>query len=123
MTTQELRIGNWVYNSYTKQNMKVYPMMIPQLHRIEKENGSLKDCNIEPITLSEEVLLKCGCNISPLVTGLRYKHLYKLVWDDEFKYWDILQGEYGYFITRIQYIHEWQNFIHILNGEELEVSL
>lgn len=114
MKAEELRIGNYV------KCVEGNTICVDKDDMIYILSNTFE---VEPITLSEEVLLKCGCNISPITIGLRYKHLYRLVWDDEFKYWDILQGEYGCFITRIQYLHEWQNFIHIINGEELEVSL
>ena len=124
MTAIELRIGNWVYNSTTKENMQVYPMMIPQLHRIENENGSLEDCNIKPIPLTEDILLKCGfetsqwdchstfrkniCSDGCIVISLEHKHVEigDLTLDIE-----------------IKYLHQLQNMFYCLCGKELEINL
>lgn len=51
---KELRVGNIVFNEYTKTIIKVYPMMINQLSKIESEN------NITSVPLTEDFLLKFG---------------------------------------------------------------
>lgn len=117
MTAQELRIDNWVYNSYTKQNTQVHPMMIPQLHRLEKEKGSLKDCNIEPIPLTEEILLKVS-TISKQ-EGYPYKFLkgYLKMRNGVFFY------KYYGIEVELPYLHQLQNLYFALTGEELKTEL
>ena len=121
ISLKELMVDTWVYNSYTNQNMRVYPMMIQQLHRIEKENGSLKDCNIEPIPLTEEILLKCGF----VLEDQMYKY---------FSHKDIpgilqlFDGVAEYSIDSndlcwVNNIHQLQNLYFILAGEELQIQL
>ena len=124
MIAQHLRIGNWVSLSGSRI-LKVYEINKDCFYAQDEDESSFKSswADLHPVPLSEEILLKCGCEISPLSIGIKYKYLYRLVWDDEFKYWDILLGEYGNFLTRIRYLHEWQNFIHIMHGEELEINL
>lgn len=129
---KELRVDNWVYNSYTKQNTQVYPMMIPQLHRLEKENGSLKNCNIEPIPLTEEILLKCGFyeDVSGFVQSFiisywnnirTVKTQFEIVLDD-------VNGPVGIFVSGnnviyLRSLHQLQNLYFAITGQELKIEL
>ena len=119
MLAEELRIGNWVYNSTTKNNMQVYPMMIPQLYNIEKEHGSLKDSNIKPITLTEEILLKCGFERTeyndyrhPVLIGTLtlFDGVCELHLSDLYSVW-------------VESLHQLQNLYYALTGKELEVYI
>jgi len=38
MKATELRIGNWVCNDFTREDIEVYPMMIHRLSKIEGEH-------------------------------------------------------------------------------------
>lgn len=121
----ELRVDNWVYNSYTKQNIQVYPMMIPQLHRLEKENGSLKDCNIDPIPLTEEILLKCGFrDVSS------YKDYWLTVEDDLTIEISVRRNEMCFtcvsdvgLLCDVKYVHQLQNLYFAISGKELKIEL
>ena len=130
MKATELKIGNWVYNSTTRNNMQVYPMMIPQLYNIEKERGSLKDSNINPITLSEEILLKCGFEKDD--TGVdMFDQDYHEWCQKEFPIIGVLcQNETKEYLfdentdtLRIRYLHQLQNLYFSLTQKELEVYL
>lgn len=134
MKAEELRIGNWVYNSTTRNNMQVYPMMIPQLYNIEKEYGSLKDSNIKPISLSEEILVKCGFTKVTLDSNNPEEgHYYSLrLLDDKYCDISLVGGDkngifevylFPYENIRFQYLHQLQNLFHALTGKELEVKL
>ena len=52
MDAKELRVGNLIYNEYTKQVQEVYPEMITQLSRLGIEN------NMKPIPITEDWLVK-----------------------------------------------------------------
>lgn len=130
MKTTELRIGNWVYNAYIEENMQVYPMMIPQLHRIENENGSLEDFNIKPIPLTEEILVKCGFDKELLDSNNPEEGYYYSLRLSDDKYCDLslLSGDkngifevylFPYDNIRFQYLHQVQNIYHSLTGKEL----
>ena len=106
----ELRIYNWVYNSTTKENMLVYPMMIAQLSRLEKDGGH--SVNIHPIPLTEEILLKCGFKIRK--DGKLYHDTLSL-YEADFIF-NIKSGI-------IKNLHQLQNLYFALTGQELEVNL
>lgn len=127
MLAEELRIGNWVYNSTTRNNMQVYPMMIPQLYNIEKECGSLKYSNIKPIPLSKEVLLKCGFEKEGDYGYIFFGEITNYILDED------IAGSYqvgvnhgsctNFFSWDIKYLHQLQNLFYCLCGKELEVKL
>lgn len=121
MKATELRIGNWVYNSTTRNNMQVYPMMIPQLCNIEKEYGSLKDSNIKPIPLTEEILLKL-----PDFERL-HQSLFKTR-DGKYSLHETISSNWIFYrdstnLCFIKSLHQLQNLFYALAGEELEVKL
>lgn len=121
---EELRIGNWVYNPAIRANMQVYPMMIPQLHRIVSEGGQP---NIEPIPLTPEILEKCGFSSVKQIddTGLtqyRRKSIYFETFNSKIKWSGIAVGDEGVMID-LNHLHQLQNLFYALTGEELEVML
>lgn len=120
MESRELRIGNWVYNETTRENMEVYPMMIPQLNRLDGTSH-----NIKPIPITEEILLKCG-----FVIGMRLQNFVKGKYCFVDKKDGIVYGEFSeegifYFNskTKMYYIHQLQNLYFALTGQELEIKL
>lgn len=113
----QLRIDNWVYNSTTKENMLVYPMMIAQLSRLEKDGGH--SVNIHPIPLTEEILLKCGFERQeyndyrhPVLIGTLtlYEGVAELHISDLYSVW-------------VNNLHQLQNLYFALMGEELEEKI
>lgn len=127
MKATELRIGNWVYNSTTRNNMQVYPMMIPQLCNIEKEYGSLKDSNIKPIPLTEEMLLKCGFDKDGDYEYFFVGEFTNYILEEQSKGGYMLGVNQGcctnFFCWDIKYLHQLQNLYFALCEKELEVSI
>lgn len=115
----ELRIGNWVYNEYTRKPQETYPMMIAQIATIEKEGGQV---NMSGILLTEEWLIKFGVTIENTVGGyLKWEiknskgRIIKLL-DRKFT-WGA--GEYSDYIL---YVHQLQNLYFALTQEELTIK-
>lgn len=117
----ELRINNWVYNSTTKENMLVYPMMIAQLSRLEKDGG--QSVNIHPIPLTEEIILKCGFEYQ------KDNNSYQLDSDLGFTIWGRVYSGFNVYVDDVEFgeiihsLHNLQNIIHALTGQELEVKI
>lgn len=113
----ELRIGNWVYNTYVKGYMEVYPMMIHQLYKIETEG---KYSNIEPILLTEEILLKAGFEDKEYtmeLNSISFSWGSRIIATKKRQSWKCDNYEH------IQYLHQLQNLIFALTGNELEINL
>lgn len=127
MTPQELRIGNWIYPS--KKLTKFL-----RIQEIRKETVMLSDWLevshkvIEPIPLTEEVLLKLGfvkeyvdlrsSAVPHAYVGLRYNK-------GEFRYYKE-SDKWSYRATRIDnpvYLHHLQNLYYDLTGTELKIKL
>lgn len=59
MKLNELMIGDWVHNSYTNENYRIWPQFFSQIHHQDKEQkNDLEDFNIFPVPLTKEILLK-----------------------------------------------------------------
>lgn len=138
MKTSELRIGNYV--ECNGINVIITELLSPRPRKpdyfnnvpvVELFYGGLTNAllsEINPIPLTEEILLKCGFEIN----GKYYRSKYiqdsiKLIYDFNqrvlyFKY----KGEFSPMIQiprTIESLHELQNLYHALTGEELEVHL
>jgi hypothetical protein len=135
MKASELRIGNLIYNSYTKDIFSVYPMFIVQFSKTE-------DTNIKPIQLTEEWLLKFGFIKYPdcrdtfqqvyydsyqfeidRFTIISFsiqqgnKNLIKCNFDRGYRSDD---GKKNYYI---KHVHQLQNLYFALTNEELKLTI
>ena len=141
----ELRIGNLFYfnnpsawNDYLNEIVvisKIKNDITEKEKEIWKDSfGSvsfylLKDKNetfnqfsqyIKPIPLTEEILLKCGGKLnSKLVIFDRFQ-LYYL---PSCKEWYVTDLKTSCYMNNIKFLHEWQNFIFVMNSTELQINL
>lgn len=113
----ELRIGNWVmWNGPNSQEKAlVCAISMEEIYFSCGDSGLIE--NIEGIPITEEWLLKHGHNKD--TNELIYIDRFKLIWNDTYKFWYILDYESLGYITKVEYIHEWQNAFFALNGKEL----
>lgn len=116
MNVTELRIGNYVN-------------LIAEGHENEPDTfqWSVDDYEfyidrmnfINPITLTEEWLIKFGAKARFQQTEFIYGG-FRLLWKESYKYWYVIDSDSLAYLTKIEFVHEWQNFIFILTGEELK---
>ena len=106
MNAKELRIGNLIYNEYTKQVQEVYPEMITQLSRLGIEN------NMKPIPITEDWLLNFGF-IKDKVGTEYYKEDFTIYLPYFFQYKDSV-------IDPLNHIHQLQNLYFSLTNKELK---
>ena len=112
----ELRVGNWV--NYLGTPIKIL-------------SGAQIDRNIKafrPITLTPEILERCQLEyLSDPINGYELtKHICIVKNIDRYSLGvietSVNGGEYVSEIRRIEYMHELQNLIFSLTGEELEIK-
>lgn len=111
MKATELMLGNWVQNHY------------PETYQIE--NGWQLDEGEElfGIPLTEEWLLKFGNaekGIFPDETIVCDRFVF--LWKECYKYWYVLTLGSCEYLTKIEFVHEYQNFIFALTSEELTIK-
>ena len=111
MKTKELRVGNYIFFS------GVETQLIPADFKTQCRglNGSEMP-NIEPIKLTEEILLKFGfelVNKIGAIKRLRKNQLFQI---------RIIDTEIFYEHKRLDFVHELQNIFFCLCGEDLVFS-
>ena len=128
MKAQELRVGNYVYD--TIANAVVEVVLIRSIHRDDRiiTLPSRWNCRIEefnPISLTEEWLLKLGFNfdddcgwITDFITGF---YMFELAELSENGYELRVNDEYNTG-CKIKFVHQLQNLYFVLTGEELKTK-
>ena len=121
MKANELRIGNWVYNDFTREDIEVYPMMIHRLSKIEGEH------HIKPIPLTEEWLIKFGFEKDVLslfnIEILKDKDpTSAIIICLEDGLCEITRNSRFGTTISMKYVHQLQNLYFALTGEELEIK-
>ena len=132
MKANELRIRNKVYHTHffvrTISSIRTNSTDIP-LVRFEKSGGEYSINDILPITLTEEILLKCRFSMkygtdpqeqnALKVFNLENLEILKFELD---KFFFFSTGK-GLIHTNIKYLHQLQNLYFALTGQELEINL
>jgi len=114
MKATELRIGNWVCNDFTREDIEVYPMMIHRLSKIEGEH------HIKPIPLTEEWLIKFGFVREGMLTMRLDKFTCYCEEDDYID--NFCLGHIELFDVVPKYVHQLQNLYFALTGKELTIK-
>ena len=126
MKASELRIGNWIYRSFTKEDVKILGINAYEtvsdgiVNSLSFKNGINLYCEnisvLKPITLTEEWLLKFGIIDGDLFMTLFFikksiaRDSYLIYFDDE------SLGIY------IDYVHQLQNLFFVLTNTELQTT-
>lgn len=70
---------------------------------------------IDPIQLTKEWLVSLGAE--KVSDNVFFFDRFKLRYLPEYEHWRVTSN--GYYITKVEYVHELQNVVFVLNGEEL----
>lgn len=111
----ELRIGNYI--KFCGKPTKVWALS-------EDDINDEMDIYIEPITLTDEVLVKCGFVKIGVLTLSFENFLFEIGLNGD----DFVKQKYtlrinGCLVIKVKYIHQLQNIFYSLTGKELEVKL
>lgn len=109
MKAKELRIGNHVdlYGSIAQITRFDFNEIPPKGIAVDKG---------KPIPLTEEWLIKSKAK---KVANTYHSDRFLLIWKPEYKYWYVLDLDSLTYLTKIEFVHEWQNFYFIMQGVEL----
>lgn len=129
MKASELRIGNWVKNTWSSdQAMQVYPMMISQIATLEKEQNGENASNIQALPITQEWLEKFGFIEDPedhwsmiLTLGkCTNQYLSTSFTRNNVTLYDRQKLSTG---IHVAYVHQLQNLYFALTGEELTIKV
>ena len=124
MKANELRIGNIVEHDGLVLSVLGVSESDVEIQRpggYASEWVDLDDC--EPIPLTEEWLKSLGANQCTPANDHQNKYTYGrfvLLWRSKYQYWNVNDLESFGHISKVEFVHEWQNLVYVLNGEELE---
>jgi hypothetical protein len=119
MQANKLIVGNWV--NYKKGN--ITKLEIEDFAEMAHNEGFLN--MIEPIPLTKEWLYKLAdevCIIEKMTEDSFTVDRFRLVWKPEYEYWYVLDDLELTYITKVEFVHEWQNVFAVLNGRELTIK-
>lgn len=129
MKANELRVGNLVDSYYICEVVTIHAgggLRVRQLGF----SGAADDTGIRkvrPIPLTEEWLLRFGAEL--IESGYDegdvciYKYSrFRLIWKASYNYWYVTESTSEEYLTKIEFVHEWQNFVFAMNGEELTLN-
>ena len=115
MDSKEFRIGNLCIEENSNKIIEVIGL---GKNRVIFSGMFLDKWQAKPILLSEEWLLKFAAKPKFQNTEFIYDR-FRLIWKESYKYWYVIDSESLSYLTKIEFVHEWQNFVFVMNGTEL----
>lgn len=103
---EDVRLGNYILDD--KEIVKVSKSLMTY---ILEENHPFYS-----IELTEELLLRVGAEDQD---GYFQHDRFELRYRKEYKFWYVLDLESATYLTKVEYLHEYQNFYKAMNGKEL----
>lgn len=120
LTAKELRIGNYIYckGGIIKVTLIGYYGVQSSINGTTI-NAKFNTPDLEPIPLTEQWLLDFGAKeYLGSKRGFKYSR-FDFFYQEDYKYWHVTDFDNETYLTKIEFVHEFQNFIFIMDGEEL----
>jgi len=117
------QIGSSIINGCINSISTNKVVLVSRYESIGHKASNLKSVKIKtliPIPLTEEILLKCGGKKSVVAINI---DRFRFQWKREYKYWYVIDYINRTYLTKIEFVHELQNFFHAMNGQELNIKL
>lgn len=126
MEPGELMIGNYVNDG----NKPVKILSIGQVacKVIDLEDDSVDaqseyicpNKRLKPIKLTERWLIDLSSDVELIKQDIYYIiDRFRLLWVDNYEFWYVSDKESLTYITKVEFVHEWQNVFFVLNGKKL----
>jgi hypothetical protein len=125
--SNELRIGNYVYAESKEFNIaKVEQINSDRMHYFTQVSESEAPSRIYPsnvwkIPLTEEMLCRFtdeGCIAEHISEDEFVIDRFRLIWKN-YGYWYVVDDMSEAYITKVKWVHEFQNMFFAINGKEL----
>jgi len=137
MEAKDLRITNYVLVNNVKYHPELQGIPVKVIGLEEKDNKLFPDSNhvirvrneynsyaqfneyIEPIPLTQEWLIRFGAKYnSKFIIHDRFKLMYK----EAYNYWYVSDLNSLTYLSKVEFVHEWQNFFYAMNDHELTLQ-
>lgn len=115
MKGNELMIGNLFKENITGQIIEVIELKKDSITFSGNFEGKWQ---AEPITLTEEILLKCGFKIGYPSYSIGF---FEILYNDVIGFRFAVEGQYGW--NELKYLHQLQNLYFALFEDELIINL
>lgn len=122
MNIKELRIGNLIERNGVLSTIEIINNELDEVYFLG-EDFYYSDfcCNIEPIHLTGEWLQKFGSKPRFQNTEFIYNR-FRIVFKESYGYWDVIDNYSLAYITKVEFVHELQNLIFTLTGDDLKLA-
>jgi hypothetical protein len=122
IASNELRLNNWV--KYHGEFYKIESLTrdFPFLNTIEFGAKVVEYTDLQPVQLTEDILLNCGfeCEYKSEFHSVYFKDgISYYFWYNEKRQYVNFAGAH----IKCDYLHNLQNLVHSLKGEELKIEL
>lgn len=124
MEPKELKLGNYVYipGLFQKSNVLGIVESIPK-EEVKTDKCEAHVSLFEPIELTDKYILKLGnAEIKQFTKGIIVFERFIFQWKESYKYWYVMERHSLSYLTKIEFVHEYQNFIFSLTGQELTIK-
>lgn len=120
MKATDLRIGNWVKSKlHDGLETEVFSVYHQSVKLGANPLALYKQDEIEQIPLTEEWLVKFG--FDKVGTHFIYDR-FSLHYMPAYKFWYVNDLDSGFYITKVEFVHEIQNVVFTLNSHELTIK-
>ena len=116
MKPEDLRIGNYVFDELGISVIVSSIASFPEFEIYNEMGDYVNDPT--PIPLTEGRLLKLGAKKE---NGIIIHDRFRLKYFKMYDYWYVTDLDKAY-ITKVEFVHEWQNVFAVLNGTELTIK-
>ena len=123
MKATELRIGNYVhYIPKDNEDMECYVCKVDgeDIHKMEQSEEYANEH--KPIPLTTGWLAELHDKTNRRIKNVYIVDRFMLIWKPSYKYWYVVDSVNNTYITKVVYVHEWQNVFYVLNRKELEIK-
>lgn len=129
MEAKDLRIGNLLNFPFISNDVQIIGINAYEanngdiLYKFSAKEGINLYC--EPLTVFKPIPLTDGWLLRSGATVDGHKSLFsrfKLLWKSSYKYWYVVDKETNCYLTKIEFVHEWQNFVFVMDGTELTIN-
>jgi len=121
----ELRVGNYFCDESEDHSIvQVTEIRNSFIIVFWAEDLKLYPSTVYKIPLTEEMLYRLagdGCNIEQISEDDFVVDRFKLIWKEGYNYWYVVDDMTDAYITKVEWVHEFQNMYYALNGKELTV--